>query len=146
MKRSGELRRVVPLARWDRPLRPRGERKAPSVAGPSREVRALVRARDGHACVCCGTSIIEEPNAVQFRKPERLGGSATPENLITVLHACGERINSWRDPMDEVRGYRLQPGDDPKLVPVSLTFSTESRVMVWLTRDGLLSFEPPPGA
>jgi hypothetical protein len=108
-------------------------------------VGKLVLARDCHACVCCGKSVTAEMGAIYFRKPERLGGPATPENLITVLRTCGERISFQRDPQDEARGYRLRSWHDPALVPVALTLGTGPRATVWLTRYGLLSFEPPPG-
>jgi len=103
-------------------------------------VRNLVLARDCHACVCCGKSVTGEASVLHFRKPERHGGPATPENLITVLPACAERIGSGRDPQDETRGYRLSPWVDPESVPVVLALAGPPAT-VWLTRDGLLSFE-----
>jgi hypothetical protein len=109
-------------------------------------VRELVLARDCHACVCCGKSVVGETWVIYFRKPERLGGPPTPDNLITVLRSCGERIGFLRDARDEASGYRLRPWQDPELVPVGLTLSAGQRATVWLTPQGLLSFEPPSAA
>jgi hypothetical protein len=122
------------------------EQKALRDTGPSREVRRLVLERDGYSCVCCGTNIIGQLYSLLPRKRQSRSRDNSASNLITVLHACGERISFRLDPRDEARGYCLRPWDDPELVPVSLTLSTGSGVMAWLTRDGLLSFEPPPGA
>ena len=101
MKRTGELKRTVPPARRTGASRSPGERRAPRDTGLTPEVRRLVLERDGYLCICCGSSIFGKPSAIHLRKPEHFGGSATPENLITVLHACGERISFRRDPLDE---------------------------------------------
>lgn len=168
MKRTSVVRRKAPLASVDLQMRRRqgaceqlddaGARVLPwSPPLPARTptprqtlsatripaaVRNLVLARDCYVCVCCGKSVTGELSTIHFRKPERDGGPATPENLITVLPACGERISYGCDPQDEAWGYRLQSWDDPEFVPIVLALAGP-RPTVWLTRDGLLSFESP---
>ncbi len=105
-------------------------------------MRSLVLARDGYACVCCSRPVLGQPYAIHLRKPGSLGGDTSPENLITVLGACGERISSRRDPADVDSGYTVRPGQDPALVPVVFT-TPAGRMQVWLLPDGGRSFEPP---
>lgn len=129
---------------WSPPLPARTPAPGQTLSGTRvpAAVRNLVLARDCYVCVCCGKSVTGEMSVIHFRKPERDGGQATPENLITVLPACGERISYGGDPQDETWGYRLQPWDDPEFVPIVLALAGP-RPTVWLTPDGLLSFESP---
>jgi hypothetical protein len=105
-------------------------------------VRQLVLARDNWACLCCGKSILGRPYAVQLRKPWPLGGDVCPENLITVLAECGQRITLEYDPGDRAAGFGVGACDDPASVPVAYSTAAGS-AKVWLRRDGGRAFEPP---
>lgn len=108
-------------------------------------VRRLVLARDGFACVCCSRSVLGRPYAIHLRKPSATGGNPSPENLITVLAECGERISLRRDRTDEASGYRLRSWEEPALVPVAYA-SPAGRAVAWLLPDGDRSAGPPAGA
>ncbi len=103
--------------------------------------RRLVLARDGYVCVCCDRPVLGRPYAIHLRKPRHRGGDFSPENLITVLAECGERISVQRDPADEARGYSVPPGDDPAFVPVAYR-NPAGHAVAWLLPDGGRSFEP----
>jgi hypothetical protein len=115
--------------------------------GPSRKVRALVLARDGYACVCCGRSLIGQRYSLQHRKRRSQGGTNSPSNLITVLGTgttgCHERIDSRRDPEDEAKGYTVRSWQDPAQVSVMLFSEHGSGVTKYLGDDGLYYDEPP---
>lgn len=119
--------------------------------GPSRRVRALVLARDGHACACYGRSVIGQVYSLQHRKRRSQGGSNSPSNLITVLgdgaRGCHARIDSRIDPHDEAKGYTVRSFDDPAMVPV-MYFKRPGGpgFTAWLADDGSLIFESPAGA
>ena len=105
-------------------------------------VRQLVLARDNWACLCCDKSVLGQPYAIHLRKARHLGGDMSPENLITVLAECGERISARRDPADEARGYWVGWCGEPALVPV--VYSTPAgQTRAWLLADGGRAFEPP---
>jgi len=104
-----------------------------------------VLARDRWACLCCGKSILSRPYAIHLRKPRRLGGRTSPENLITVLAECRERIKAGRDPADQARGYAIRAGDEPELVPV-LFRTPAGQARVWLLPNGGRAFAPPTAA
>jgi hypothetical protein len=105
-------------------------------------VRQLVLARDNWACLCCDKPILGRPYTVLLRKPRQVGGTLSPENLITVLAACGQRIRFDRDPADAARGYRLRPHQEPALAPVA--YPTPAGVSrAWLLPDGSRTFDPP---
>ena len=101
---------------------PRTKNAATRSTGPSRKVRLLVLERDGHACVCCGRSVIGQPYSLQHRKRRSQGGTNSPSNLVTVLGTGTtghhERIDSRIDPEDEAKGYTVRSWDDPALIPV----------------------------
>lgn len=105
-------------------------------------VRQLVLARDSWACLCCGRSVLGRAYAVQLRKPRHLDGPTSPENLITVLAACGDRIRFQGDPTDDASGYRLGSSDDPATVPVAC-FTPAGQTKAWLLPDGSRAFESP---
>jgi hypothetical protein len=107
-------------------------------------VRQLVLARDNWACLCCGKSILGRPYAIHLRKPGHLGGDMSPENLITVLAECGERITLRYDPADQAAGFGVGSTQDPGSVPVAYSTAAGS-AKVWLLRDGGRAFEPPRG-
>ena len=119
--------------------------------GPSRAMRALVLARDGMACTCCGTAIAGRPHSVRWRNPD---AGDSPANLLTFLgdgsrprdpaDHCA-RVDSGRDPMDAARGFRVPSGQDPALVPV-MVMSRAGGMTLWLTAEGAYRTEPPPGA
>jgi hypothetical protein len=96
--------------------------------GPSRAVRDVVLARDGHACVCCGRDISAGMYSLQHRRARGAGGSARedtnrPANLVTLCgHAtspdgCHARVES-QPTWAHVRGYRVDQGRDPAAAPL----------------------------
>jgi hypothetical protein len=105
-------------------------------------VRRLVLARDDWACLCCARSVLGQPYALHLRKPWQLGGDTSPENLITVLAECGDRIRGRYDLADEASGYQVRPVEEPALVPV-LYSTPAGRKRFWLLPDGGRAFEPP---
>lgn len=162
---GGNLRRV-PLSRIPRepgapqrraPLAARETRtrRAPRNTGPSRKVRELVLARDGHACVCCGRSVIGQPYSLQHRKPRGMGGTSnpavnSPANLVTLCglattpgscHLAAEQ----RAPEMHARGYWLRSGESAELSPVMVFSPHGPGVMVWLAPGGTYSTEAPVG-
>lgn len=98
-------------------------------------IRRLVLARDDFACVCCNRSVLGQPYSIDVRESRTLGRDRSPENLITVLRECGERIALGLDPADEAKGYKVSPWDDPALVPVVYVTST-GQANWWLLPDG----------
>ena len=136
------------------PLRPAGadpERKNAATGrrytGPAPKVRALVLARDGYACVCCGRSVEGRPYSLQHRKRRSQGGTNSPSNLITVLGTgttgCHERIDSRRDGHDQAKGYTVRSWDDPAQVGVMVFSEGGSGVTRWLSSDGRYLDEAP---
>jgi hypothetical protein len=121
-------------------------RDVPTGAGGEAEVpwsvRRLVLARDNWACLCCARSVLGQPYAIQLRKPWHLGGDTSPENLITVLAGCGDRIGARCDPVDEAKGYIVRSCEHPALLPV-LYSTPAGPVQAWLLPDGSRAFEPP---
>jgi hypothetical protein len=144
LPRTGGLSRVTPTPRAARVRKPVRD------TGPSRKVRALVLARDGYCCVCCGRPVIGEPYSLQHRRRRSQGGDNSPSNLVTVLGTgttgCHQRIDSRRDPSDEAKGYTVRSWDDPALTPVMVFSPHGSGMTLWLTADGTYSTEPPEGA
>jgi hypothetical protein len=124
-----------------------GRKTAARDTGPSRKVRALVLERDGHACVCCGQSVIGRPYSLQHRQRRSQGGTNALSNLVVVLGTgttgCHERIDSRRDPHGEARGYTVRSWQDPALVPVMIFSEGGSGIAAWLTDEGGYAFEAP---
>lgn len=107
--------------------------------------RRLVLWRDDFACVCCNRSVFGQPYAIHVRGPRDRGRDRSPENLITVLGECGERMSLGNEPVDVARGYNVHPSQDPALVPVA--YATEAgHASWWLVADGGRSRECPAGA
>ena len=110
---------------------------------PDAATQRLVLARDGHACACCGRSIIGQPYRILQRKRRWAGGDYSAPNLITVagtaVTGCCGRIESRSDPLDEAHGYVVRPGDDPAKIPVMHASSG----VVWLAADGTCRHEEP---
>jgi hypothetical protein len=135
------MARGTGIARTARKRRPARD------TGPSPAVRALVLARDGRACVCCGRSIVGQPYSLQHRKRRSQGGDSSPSNLVTVLGTgttgCHERIDSRRDPSDEAKGYTVRSFGNPALIPVMFFTSPDSGFTAWLDDSGELLFAPP---
>lgn len=153
MKRSAMPPRSAPMSRG-KPTAARTALKATTATwkprrdtGPSPRVRALVLARDGHACTCCGGSVFGQVYSIQHRKRRSQGGGNSLPNLITVLgdgtSGCHYRIDSRIDPHDEVAGYTVASWQDPASVPVLYVSAYGSGQMAWLTPDGGLAFECP---
>lgn len=152
LKRRVPLKARVPQASAS-PARVRVPLRSPRDTGPSRKVRALVLARDGHACAACGVSIIGRPWSMQHRVPRRMGGDPRPfinqpSNLVVLCgsattpgscHLACER----RDPEMHARGFWLRSWEDPAAVPVMLASEHGSGITVWLSPDGSYLHEPP---
>ena len=110
-------------------------------------VRELVLERDGYACVDCGTSIIGRHYSLGHRLRASHGGKAVPSNLITLLGLGGElhhgRIDLYRNPDDELKGYRLRSWEDPVQTPVMVFSPGGSGFSAWLWDDGTYHPEGP---
>lgn len=145
-REPGAPQRRAPLAAREPETR---ARRTPRNTGPSRKVRELVLARDGHACVCCGRSVIGQPYSLQHRKRRSQGGGNSPSNLVVVLGTgttgCHERIDSRRDPHDEAAGYTVRSWQDPAMIPVMIASEYGSGITAWLAGDGTYAFEAPLG-
>lgn len=119
--------------------------------GPSRKVRSLVYARDGHACVCCGQSVIGRPHSIGHRIRRSQGGTNEMPNLLTFLGLGNGlfpgdhhfRIDSRQDPHDHAKGYQLESWQDPAAEGVMYSSPDGSGITAWLEPDGGLSFEDP---
>jgi hypothetical protein len=114
--------------------------------GPDRRTRLLVLERDGHACVCCGVSVIGQRYSLQHRKRRSQGGTNCPANLLTVLgdgtQGCHARIDSRIDPEDEAKGYTVRSRQDSHLVSVMVFSRGGSGVSQYPTCDGQWSSKP----
>jgi hypothetical protein len=123
-----------------------------AVTGPSRKVRALVIARDGARCVCCGRSILDQQASLQHRDARGMGGTSDPHancpcNLILLLGSgttgCHGRVESREDPHDNGKGYWLRNGEIPALTSVMVfTSPGGSGVSAYPTCDGQWSDVP----
>jgi hypothetical protein len=128
---------------------------APRDTGPDRRTRAAVYARDGFACVCCGTPIEGRPHSVGHRKRRSQGGGNQMSNLLTFLglgsnpldpgdhHA---RIDSRQREYDETAGYTVRSFRDPALIGVRYTEQSGSWILMYLGDDGSISPDAPVGA
>jgi hypothetical protein len=118
-------------------------------SGPSATVRALVLARDSRSCVCCGTPVEGRNYSLAHRLRASQGGKPVPSNLVVLLGLGGEshhgRVDSRRDPSDEVKGYSLRSWQDPLLVPVTVFSPNGPGMSLWLTNDGGYSPDAPEG-
>ena len=150
LQSSGPWGRAVPLLSAP-PVRPGAAEAGKGAAtrkdtGPPRKVRALVLARDGYACVCCGKSIIGQRYSLGHRKRASQGGKPVPSNLLTFLGWGGEqhhgRIDRRDNPADEANGYTVRSSKDPKLIPVNRVRADGSRVRQFAWDDGLWHDEP----
>jgi hypothetical protein len=119
-------------------------------SGPTPDVRKRVLERDGYSCVCCGKSIIGQRYSLGHRLRASQGGKAVAENLLVFLgwggEACHGRIDLYRDPADEIKGYRIPSGNGPEHDPLHVPVTLFTGATVWLTPDGRYSHQPPDGA
>lgn len=99
---TDELRLVkVGVPVWDR-----GARKAATPPSISDKVRQSVFFRDGHACVRCGIAAgeaFDDDSSKRARLtaahvyPDRLGGKATVDDLVTACQRCNEAVRDETD-------------------------------------------------
>jgi len=119
-------------------------------SGPSAAVRALVLARDGYSCVCCGASIAGQRYSLAHRLRASQGGKPVPSNLVVLLglgaELCHGRVDFRRDPSDEANGYSLRSYQDPLLVPVKVFSPAGAGLSLWLDDAGAYLPAPPEGA
>ena len=129
-----------------------GTREVSARAGLLVAVRALVLARDGRLCSCCGAPTTGRPFSI-LRRSRRAGDS--PVSLLTFVGQGDDaldpddhcaRVESGIDPSDQAKGYAVPSWKDPVLIPVLVYRPAESVITVWLTADGEFSFVPPAGA
>jgi hypothetical protein len=121
-----------------------------SDTGPDSATRAIVYARDGYACVCCGRTVIGQVRSIGHRKRRSQGLDNRACNLLTFLGtgstSCHGRIDSRVDPDDEAHGYTLRSRQDPLLVGVMYFERDGSGVTRWLEADGGVLLAAPVGA
>ncbi len=138
MKRTG-IQRKTPLRSVARPSRPR-------YTGPSKKVRTLVYERDGHRCVCCGTT---ENLTIGHRRNRGMGGSKDPATgrcsaLITQCWSCN--MLSESDPAMQQRaiekGWKVAQHSDPRLVRCWIL----GEGPVFLLNDGSKTYSPVTAA
>jgi hypothetical protein len=119
-------------------------------SGPSDAVRALVLARDGHCCVCCGISIIGKRYSLAHRLRAGQGGKPVASNLVILAGLGGEqchgRVDFRRDPSDAAKGYSLRSYQNPLLVPVTVFSPDGPGMALWLDDSGKYLPERPEGA
>jgi 5-methylcytosine-specific restriction protein A len=128
-------------------------RRRPRDTKPSAKVVALVWARDGGCCFCCGAGLLFAQRGVgwsmQHRRARGMGGSRRPDtnepqNLILLCGSatspggCHARVES-RLLRDGGMGWSIKQAQNPLLSPVMhwrLGYA-------WLTVDGRMSTTPP---
>jgi hypothetical protein len=118
--------------------------------GPDQATRRAVYARDGYACVCCGTPVRNRPHSVGHRKRRSQGGGNGISNLLTFLGLGSDpgnpddhhaRIDHRRDPADKDKGYRVDSAEDPAVIPVQYFETSGSGFTANLGDDGSLRAE-----
>ncbi|MDQ2877145.1 MAG: hypothetical protein M3Y33_20990, partial [Actinomycetota bacterium] len=117
--------------------------------GPTRAVRALVLARDGHRCARCGRPCGPgiAPYSLQHRKARGVGGDSSPPGLVllcgTATTGCHGEVESRRFPADQAKGYRLESWQDPAAEGVMYFDASDGGFTAWLADSGELLFEEP---
>lgn len=85
------------------------------------KLRQQILERDDHTCTRCGTPIYEGDYSLHHRLPRGRGGTATPENLVTLCGSgttgCHQVIESYRAKAT-VEGWLVPSGIDPAVWPV----------------------------
>lgn len=128
---------------------------APRDTGPDRVTREAVYIRDGRACVCCNTPIDGQPHSVGHRKRRSQGGGNGMSNLLTFLGSGSNpldpddhhaRIDSRRNPQDEIKGFTVRSFRDPARIPVRYTERSGSWIAMYLDDEGNLSPDAPGAA
>lgn len=110
-------------------------RRRTRTTGPTKQVRDLVYARDGHRCVRCGTS---EQLTIQHRVNRAMGGSTDPRinqptNLLTACQDCNMHfeaepaeayVHGWkvRRPKDPANEAVMYPGSELRVLLADGTF------------------------
>ena len=68
------------------------------------KLREQIKQRDGYKCVCCGTSLKEEPHLlleIDHIIPVSKGGKTVPENLQTLCWRCNRSKSNKMDYLSE---------------------------------------------
>ncbi len=116
----------------------------------AREFRRLVMERDGWECGAKAEGCEGAASDVQHRQKKRAGGTSdpltafSPVNGAAMCRPCHDRADRGYDEGLHSRGFWLESGEDPALVPlvVATEYGPERR---WLLADGSYSLEAPEG-
>lgn len=84
--------------------------------------RTLVRARDGHRCQMCGSSIVDRPSSIHHRLNRGRGGSALLERASILVRLCGDGVfgcHGWvtEHPKAAAQTGWLLPRNNPDIDP-----------------------------
>lgn len=106
-------------------------------------VRAVVDARDEHACVFCGNPASDR----HHRRFKGMGGSSlpdtdSPQNIVALCglgntSGCHGRAHSEPE-WARANGYRVPNGTDPLTVPIT----HHAWGVCWLLADGGFTLDP----
>lgn len=67
---------------------------------------------------------------------------ASPANAVLLCAPCAARAEGL-DPRFEALGFRVQAGDDPRRVPMTVSWDGVDQRTVWRSVDGAYLTEPP---
>lgn len=120
-------------------------------AFPAR-VQQVVRQRADYRCEACGIWVIGRSGgacvpvvrdsglAISAGVPREV--LAGPANAVLLCPPCASRAEAL-DPRLEEAGFRVQGGDDPRHVPMTLASDDPDVQIVWRSVDGGYLTEPP---